>query len=278
MLAVNPQGDVGVAAVSENRRGSGVGIDPVEIRAGEFERAFRFIEFVNVVQIKGAARSFKCSLRAAEDEGAEFETRIDIGKIAAAGIAGVLAVFKIVQRAQTPATGNAAEKRRRALVGGNAGRREQSNQPGRADQALRPLDKQAVEIDIAAAQQGIVTAFSQYPRIGFSAFHGGLVFLPERGAFLLQGGNARFTVGGARCSGNLQTALGKPFDFLEFDAVPGRIANHKVKAAATGIAGKHVGEKGLPVKEVFAFGKRFRASEQGVGGGYVFAFAIDFSF
>jgi len=88
----------------------------------------------------------------------------------------------------------------------------------------------------------------------------------------LQRGDHFLAVGGAGLGGNGGAAFGKPFDLLQLDAVPGRVADHGVKAVAAARA-KHGGEAGPPVEKSFAPGQRAGACQQRVGraGGVVLA-------
>ena len=76
----------------------------------------------------------------------------------------------------------------------------------------------------------------------------------QRVAALLQGCDHALAVGGALSVGDCGTAGRKPFDLLELDAIPGRIADHRVKAAAPFGAlpiRPDTGKGDLPVEKAF---------------------------
>jgi hypothetical protein len=56
--------------------------------------------------------------------------------------------------------------------------REQRHQSVRGGQRLRALDEQAVEIHVATAEQRIVAALAQHPRIGLRRLDRLLIFRP----------------------------------------------------------------------------------------------------
>lgn len=63
--------------------------------------------------------------------------------------------------------------------------------------------------------------------------------------------------GGGGSKGQLRRAGGKPFDLLQFDAVPGWVADDGVEAAGGLVvlpAAPDAGEGDFPVEEVFAAG------------------------
>ena len=82
------------------------------------------------------------------------------------------------------------------------------------------------------------------------ALDGLVVFGGERGARGAKLRNHRFARGGGRRFGNLLAPRCPPLDFLQLDAVPGRVGDDGVEAAS----GHYVSEFDLPVKEVFTAG------------------------
>ena len=69
---------------------------------------------------------------------------------------------------------------------------------------------------------------------------------------LAQAADAFATGGGGGGAGEFGIAGGEPFDFLELDAVPGRIADDGVEAALGGLVlpvAPDAGEGGFPVEE-----------------------------
>ena len=118
------------------------------------------------------------------------------------------------------------------------------------DEPLGALDKQTVEIDVAAAEQRIVPALAQYARIGLGTRHRILVLKPQWRLSVLQLLDHALAVGRAGLLRDGQVALSKPFDLLQLDAVPGRVADDDIKAVT--IAAKHSRKRRAPVKEVFS--------------------------
>jgi hypothetical protein len=66
-------------------------------------------------------------------------------------------------------------------------------------------------------------------------------------------------IGGAGLRGDGGSALGKPFDLLQLDAVPRGVANDGVETAA---GPEHGGKGGPPVEKRFARGQRAGTGHQ----------------
>ena len=81
---------------------------------------------------------------------------------------------------------------------------------------------------------------------------------------VLQRGNQALAVGGAGLPGNVGVAFGKPFNFLQLDAVPRRVANHGVKTVA-GARTENRRKAGPPVKKGFAGSQCAGAGHQVIG-------------
>ena len=85
-------------------------------------------------------------------------------------------------------------------------------------------------------------------------------------ALLAQAADAFAAGGGGGGAGQVGIAGGEPFDFLELDAVPGRIADDGVEAALGGLVlpvAPDAGEGGFPVEEGLFFGYGFGFFEEG---------------
>ena len=248
VAGVDAQGDVGVAPAAKDRGGAGVGVDAGKVVRAQHQGALGLgVQLVQAVQKEGAARLLEAPLGAAEQQHAELEARVHVRKQA-------LAVLEVEQRAQPPAGADAAKELGRALVGGDAAGGEQRHQPAGLHQRLRTLDEQAVEVDVAAAQQRVVAGLGQHAGVGLGALGGLRVFGRQRGVLVLQRGDQGLAVGGARLGGDGGVALGKPLDLLQLDAVPRRVAQHHVEAAAP-LQVEHVGKGGPPVEEALARGQ-----------------------
>ena len=138
------------------------------------------------------------------------------------------------------------------LVGVDAGGGEQTHQAAGFDQAQGAFDEEGVEVDVAAAQQGIVAGGADDLAQAVGAGLGLVEGLGQRVALLAQAFDALATSGGGGGAGELGIAGGEPFDFLELDAVPGWIADDGVEAAFGDLVlpvAPDAGEGGLPMKE-----------------------------
>ena len=80
MLFVDAAGDVGVAAGAEHGCGTGVGIDAGEVVRRQREATLRVVDVLGVVQEESAPSVVVAPFVAAEDQGAELESRIDVGE------------------------------------------------------------------------------------------------------------------------------------------------------------------------------------------------------
>ena len=213
------------------------------------------------MQKEGAARLREGAFRAAEQQHAELEARVHVREQA-------FAVLEVEHGAKPPGLAQGTEEGRRALVGGNAAGRDQGHQPVGRGQGLRAFDEQAVQIDVAAAQQRVVAAAqlagADHARLRFSRGGGLRIGLPQRRVLLLQGGDQGLAVGGARLRGDGEVALGEPFNLLQLDAVPRRIAQHDVEAAAPAGA-EHGGKARPPVEKGFARGQLARLFHEEIG-------------
>ena len=257
VFTVDAQREVGITPGAEDRRRAGVRVDQRKVVLAQHQQALALVQLGQAVQEEGAARLRKGPLRPAKHQRAELEAGMDIGK-------KHLLVLEVEQGAEPAGGRDALEKRRRAFVRRNAAGRQQGHQPIRPHQALRALDKQAVEVDIAAAQQRIVARFGQHPGMGLGTLHGALIVGPQRRLFTLQLGDQALAVGRTRLVGNRRLTLGKPLHLLQLDAVPGRVAQHHIKAAAA-IGRKHRGEGRPPVEKIFTPGQLAAARHQCIG-------------
>ena len=109
MAFVDAAGDVGVAAGAEDGGGAGIGVDAGEVGRGQGEAAIRVVDGGGVVQEEGAFGFVEMALLSAENEGAEFETGVDIGE-ERRQIRSKAAVLKVEQAADPPAGGDRLEE------------------------------------------------------------------------------------------------------------------------------------------------------------------------
>ena len=133
MALVDAAGDVGVAAGAEDGGGAGVGVDAGEVGRGQGEAAIRVVDGGGVVQEEGTFGFVETALLAAENEGAELETGVDIRE-ERRQIRSQAAILKVEQAADAPAGGDRLEERGGGLVGVDAGGRKQADDAVRLDQ------------------------------------------------------------------------------------------------------------------------------------------------
>ena len=103
------------------------------------------------MQEEGTFGLGEAALRAAEDEGAEFEAGVDVGKVQ---LFPRRSVLEVEQAADAAAGGYGFEEAGGGLVGVDAGGREQADDAVRFDQTHGTLDEEGVEVDVAAASSG----------------------------------------------------------------------------------------------------------------------------
>ena len=78
---VDAAGYIGVAAGAEDGGGAGVGVDAGEVVGSQGETAIRIVNGGGVVEEEGTVGLGEAALVTAEDEGAEFEAGVDVGKV-----------------------------------------------------------------------------------------------------------------------------------------------------------------------------------------------------
>ena len=147
------------------------------------------------------------------------------------------------------------KNRDRRHVGIDAGRCEQGHETVGLDEAHGALDEERVQVGATSAEKWI---FSVEPgqrtngRGPFSQFH---VFQGKFVTLIHSPVNQSLSHGSGACQRHFAIADGKPFYFLLFDPVPGRVADHGVEAALrTDVLPPvpHSGEGDLPVEEPLA--------------------------
>ena len=263
MAFVDAAGDVGVAAGAEDGGSAGVGVDAGEVGGGQGETAVRVFDGGCVVEEEGAVALGETALLAAEDEGAEFERGVNVWE-------ENLAVLEIEEAADAAAGGYGFEEAGGGLVGVDAGRGEQADDAVRFGQTHGALDEEGVEIDVAAAEQRIVAAGANQLAETVGAQLGGVEFGGERVAFSAQLLDAAAAGGRGGREGQLRRTGGEPFDLLQLDLFPGRVADNGVEAAGGPVvlpALPDAGEGGLPVQKGLAVGDLFGgAPDLGEGG------------
>ena len=161
MPLVDTAGDVGVAAGTENGRGTGIRVHAGEIRRRQGKAAVLFMDRFRIVQEEGALRFIESSCFPAKNEGAEFEAGIHVWK-ERWQVSSEAAVFEVEKATHPSAGGNGFEEAGRGLVGVNARRGQQAHKAIRLDQAHGPLDEQRVQVDVAAAEQRVVAGSANH--------------------------------------------------------------------------------------------------------------------
>ena len=253
---VDAAGDVGVAAGAEDGGGAGVGVDAGEVGGGKGEAAIRIVDGGGVVEEEGAVGLGEEALLAAEDEGAEFEAGVDIRE-EGRKVCSETTVFEVEEAADAAAGGDGFEEAGGGLVGVDAGGGEQADNAVGFGQAHGALDEEGVEVDVAAAEQGVVGGSADELAEAVGAQFGGVEIGGEGVALVAQLLDAAAAGGGGGGEGEIRRAGGKPFDLLELDAVPGRVADDGVEAAGGLVvlpAVPDAGEGDFPVEEGFAGG------------------------
>src|SRR3546814_7606971 len=93
------------------------------------------------------------------------------------------------------------------------------------------FDEQAVDVDVAGRQQRVFAAAAGHARGVLRGLCGQRVLVCQRVVIAFECGNQAFAVGGAGLACDLRAAFGEPFDFLQLDPVPGRVADDGIEAA-----------------------------------------------
>ena len=132
-----------------------LGLTRAKSDAARGKQRIRVVDGGGVVQEEGTLGLGETALLAAENEGAEFETGVDIGE-KRRQIGSQPAVLKVEQTANASAGGDRLEKARGGLVGVDAGRCQQSHDAVRLDQVHGALDEERVKVYPAAAEQRIL--------------------------------------------------------------------------------------------------------------------------
>ena len=213
---------LGVPPGAEDRGGAGVRIDRGEVFRREREAVVGVRKLGYVVQVERAAGRLGEWLPA-RDEDAELEGCMDIRE-------EHLLVLEVVQRPQAALGRDRAEEGGGGLVGGDAGRGQQTDHSPRADERHRPLHEQGVEVHVAAGQPGIVAARARHPEGGIGPLVRPLEVGGERISAAAQRPDHALAVRGALGVGDLRAAGGEPLHLLELHPVPGRVADDRVEA------------------------------------------------
>ena len=174
MALVDAAGDLGVATGAEDGGGAGVGVDSREVVGRQREAAVGIVDGRRVMQEEGAIGLVKGALGAAEDERAELEPRVDVGE-ERRQLCSQAAILEVEQARNPSAGGDGLEEAGGGLVGVDAGRREQTDKSVGLDQAQGALDEQRIQVDVAAAQQGVLAGRADQLAEGVGALLGGVV-------------------------------------------------------------------------------------------------------
>ena len=203
-------------------------------------------------------------MRAADDQSAELESGVDVGKEGRL-VGSQATVFEVVDAGDASGGGDGLEEAGGGLVGVDAGGGEQADEAAGFDEAQGAFDEEGVEVDVAAAKQGIVAGGADDLAQAVGAGLGLVEGLGQGVALLAQALDAFAAGGGGGGAGEFGVAGGEPFDFLELDAVPGGIADDGVEAALGGLVlpvAPDAGEGGFPVEERLFLGDGFGFLEE----------------
>ena len=259
MGLVDAAGQVGVAAGAEDGGGAGVGVDAGEVVGTEREATVGVGDGLGTGQEKAAMGLRERALRAADDQSTELKSGVDVGKEGRL-VGSEAAVLEVVDAGDAARGGDGLEEAGGGLVGVDAGGGEQADQAVWFDQAQGPFDEERIQIYVAAAQQGVVAGGADDLAQAVGARFGFVEGLGQRIAGFPQAADFSTAGGGGGGAGQLGIAGGEPFDFLELDAVPGRIADDGVEAALGDFVlpvAPDAGEGGFPVEEGFVLGDGF---------------------
>ena len=176
-----------------------------------------------------------------------------------------LFILKVKQSGHAPAGGHGLEKFGSGLIGVDTRRREQTHQAVGFEQIHGTLHEQRVQVDVATAEQGVVAGGPNHPAQAFGLFLGRVELVCNQRPLLSYPLNGHLSRRGGRRERNVRVASRKPFHFLKFDAVPGRVADHRVKAARRADVlpmTPHPRKGRLPVQKAFTFGNGSRSIPQ----------------
>ena len=113
-------------------------------------------------------------------------------------------ILEVEQPGHAAAGGDGLEEVRSRLVGVDAGGREQPDESVRLDQPHGALDEQRIEVDVAAAQQGIVPGRANQLAQLIRSLLRGVEFVRQRRSLVTQLLNACFPCGRCRGQGQLR--------------------------------------------------------------------------
>ena len=265
MALVDAAGDRGVAPGAEDGRGAGVGVDAGEVRRRQREAALRVLDGLNIVQEEGAIRLFGNAVAAPPKTRAQNLKRsvhvLEEGR----QIRSETAVLEVEEAGEAPVRGEGLEEAGGGLVGVDAGGGEQPHQAAGLGQAHGPLHEERIEVDVAAAQQGVVAAAAHQLGERLRLLLGRVELGRQRVARLPQPLDAGPPGGGRRSVGERGRTRREPLHLLQLDPVPGRIADHGVEAAPRLVVLPPLPdprEGRFPVQEAFPAGDGVGAAPQ----------------
>ena len=251
VVPVDAAGEVGVAAGAEDGGGAGVGVDAGEVVGAQSEGAVGVFGGLGVGQEEAAASFGEGAVGAADDEGAELEAGVDVGEEGRL-VGSEATVLEVVDAGDAAGGGDGLEKAGGGSVGVDAGGGEQADEAAGFDEAQGAFDEEGVEVDVAAAQQGVVARSADDLAEAVGTGLGLVEGFSQWVALLAQAFDAFAAGGGGGGAGKFGVAGGEPLDFLELDAVPGGIADDGVETAFGGLVlpvAPNAGEGGFPMKE-----------------------------
>ena len=147
-----------------------------------------------------------------------------------------LLILEVVERPQPSLGRNTLEEPRCRLVGGDTRWSEKPDHAVRFYDGHSPLDKERIEVYVAAGQQGIISAGSRHAGCSHRTVAGRCEVMCQRIANLLKIGDHALAVGRALGQGDLAPPRCEPLDLLQLHPVPGWITDHGIEPAMDPVA------------------------------------------
>ena len=197
MVLVDAAGEVGVAAGAEDGGGAGVGVDAGEVVGTEREATVGVGDGLGTGQEKAAMGLRESAFGPGDDEGAELEARVDVGEEGRL-VGAEATVLEVVDAGDAAGGGDGLEEAGGGLVGVDAGGGEQADEAAGFDEAQGAFDEEGIEVDVAAAEQGVVAGgaddLTQAVGAGLGLVEGlgQWVVLARAGGGCLRGGRRRW--------------------------------------------------------------------------------------
>ena len=258
--SVDGLGEFRIAAGSDDRAGTGVGVQERDVLRRKREPAIGIICLLDGTGEEhelGAAR--RGPHASSGSEKTELLVAADVGEET------VLVVLEVQQADQRPVIDDFLKEELGRIVGGDPGRKHAADAATLIDQISHRFSEHGIEIDVPSSAQRITTASAeQVPPSGRVSLCVEKATVEHR--FVgLQRPDHPLARGGGRGARDLRPALCEPLLFHELDPLPRRVAEHAVEAAVL----EDLREPEFPVKEPILAGQTFDGpvlcGSQGVG-------------